>query len=704
MNRKVLFAACALAASGVSAQSTPFDTCPTQAFLMQGQSSQLYSVDLATGYYETLDESILSGTVNAIAFSNHDSYLYGWSKNDMGVVRIGADFAPQQLGQPSGLPANLKSFYVGDVSLSTNEYYLYRKDSTHGLYKVSLDESDTENFMVAKKIIDGANLELRIYDFAFHPTNGFLYSVDRQGLLLKIDPAAGTAQTLATLDTTGTFGAVYFDADGNLYYSRNADGHIFRIDPEAANPTPVLFAYGPKSSQNDGARCALAPAVAETAPTIDFGDAPDSYGTTFESNGARHNVENNTLTLGASRDPEADAYVFPVQDDDVDEGNDDGIQILSPIIAGENTVIRVTSSGSGNLAMFFDWNGDGDFDDANENVGDASVNLGDQLLNISVPVGAVAGDTWARFRLSSTSNLGATGGASDGEVEDYAVKVLPCNCSVETYPSGGDVVTLAYEDLWPSKGDYDMNDLVVHYRTSAVKSGSNIVSVTIEGEIAAVGADFHNGFAVHVPGVDSANVDEANIVYKLNGVPVNRDPLEAGRDQTIIVVADDVWDEIEPTPTCGFYRTQLACDEPIFWSFSIEVPFEFGVDEATVGELLFNPFLFGANGHDRNPLYNPTNGRDLEVHLKNFVHTEAADVSFLDRAWDASVPAQSLYYLGDNGIPFALEIGTEWAHPLEGVDIVEAYPDFINYVLSGGTTHQDWYLRENAVESKIYPH
>ena len=53
-------------------------------------------------------------------------------------------------------------------------------------------------------------------------------------------------------------------------------------------------------------------------------------------------------------------------------------------------------------------------------------------------------------------------------------------------------------------------------------------------------------------------------------------------------------------------------------------------------------------------------------------------------------------------LPWAIEIGTEWIHPKEYVDLINAYPDFIDYVTSGGTTNTDWYLLENAVTNELY--
>jgi hypothetical protein len=77
----------------------------------------------------------------------------------------------------------------------------------------------------------------------------------------------------------------------------------------------------------------------------------------------------------------------------------------------------------------FDWNGNGSWND----FGDQTV-ISQQLtpqmlangitLNRTVPPGAVPGDTYARFRLSTASSLAPTGEADAGEVEDYRVAIV----------------------------------------------------------------------------------------------------------------------------------------------------------------------------------------------------------------------------------------------------------------------------------------
>jgi len=164
----------------MGANAAPFEECPTEAFLMQDNPAQLYSVDLATGFYQTIAENV--GTeerVNAIGFSTHDAYLYGWSREHGTIVRIGDDYTVDPLGTVQNVPSG-SWFYVGDVSLEENALYIYRRGSSYGLYKVPLDENDP-NYLSASLIVNGSTLNLKIFDIAFHPTNGYLYSVTNTG-------------------------------------------------------------------------------------------------------------------------------------------------------------------------------------------------------------------------------------------------------------------------------------------------------------------------------------------------------------------------------------------------------------------------------------------------------------------------------------------------------------------------------------------
>src|SRR5690606_24864347 len=60
--------------------------------------------------------------------------------------------------------------------------------------------------------------------------------------------------------------------------------------------------------------------------------------------------------------------------------------------------------------------------------------------------------------------------------------------------------TVAFEDKWPLKGDYDMNDIVVSYRYKVVTNSKNqVVQVVGNYALLATGGDFENGFGIEFP-------------------------------------------------------------------------------------------------------------------------------------------------------------------------------------------------------------
>lgn len=164
-----------------------------------------------------------------------------------------------------------------------------------------------------------------------------------------------------------------------------------------------------------------------TINTVDYGDAPDSYGTRQISNGAAHTFVDG-FHLGSTIDTEFDGQ--PVDQDGSDE---DGIT-FDPAMQADGTYaldsfFTATASAAGKLDIWIDYNNDGDFDASEHLNGGLSYDVvsGDNTFTFTIPAGAaVTGvDTWARARLSSSGGLAPVGRASDGEVEDYQLVISP---------------------------------------------------------------------------------------------------------------------------------------------------------------------------------------------------------------------------------------------------------------------------------------
>jgi len=173
----------------------------------------------------------------------------------------------------------------------------------------------------------------------------------------------------------------------------------------------------------------------------DYGDAPRQYGTLYADNGVRH-ILRDGIGLGAVVDAEFDG--IPSDDAMGDDtwlpgaaDDEDGVHFDTRLVPGEvaemTVTLRNTAGDPGYLIGWLDFNHDGDWADPGETIVDRPLAGGTHTVAFLVPplvtnpvpgqAYSTLGDTYARFRYSSTPITSPTGEAPDGEVEDYGVRV-----------------------------------------------------------------------------------------------------------------------------------------------------------------------------------------------------------------------------------------------------------------------------------------
>ena len=686
---------------GANVYATPFDTCPSQAFLFQSAPTQIYGVNLVTGSTTLLESDTgIPGNINAVGFDFTDRYLYGYDTTENRVVRLGQDFQAEVLNV-SGLLGTGNHFFVGDVY--DHVYYVYRRNK--GIYKVDLSPLDSDPTATLSLVQVNSTATLSFADFAFHPDNGNIYAVDTNtGNLYSIDRISGVTTLVGSTGVTGSFGAAYFDVDANLYLSRNSDGKIFRIDLSSASlaagtVTAVEFvANGPVSNQNDGARCANAPIIDPNDP-IDFGDAPESYSTTLASNGPRHEVDGTTYLGSVAPDGDIGGQA---DDNAVDTADEEGVGFVAALDPGLSSVIEVTASTTGYLSAWFDWNRDGDFADAGEQVfTDELLSAGSNTLPFIVSDAATAGSSWSRFRFSQQTGLSYTGGSTSGEVEDHPITITGNGYSVEHFPSVDTYASVAFEDNWPYTADYDMNDVVVDLQITETTLAGHVEIISISGKLVAYGASYKNGFAIRLPGVTRSSIETALTTLKFDGVEQASSGLESISNEAIFIIGEDMSVHASPSGGCTYFRTESGCDTGAsLLNFSLDIYFTEGSDRSAITDMPYDPFIFATpnNYHGEGLPFHP--GRTLEIHLAGQEPTEQFDTSLYGIGVDASLSGSNNYFKTANYLPWALLIVEDWEWPLERVDIVEAYPEFQDWAESGGTTNQNWH--QSPATDKTY--
>jgi hypothetical protein len=244
----------------VVAAPPTFACTENSGYLFQDDPTDAYIVNLSTGATTLAKDNLLGNTnaqINAVGYNVTDNYLWGFHRGTNQVVRIAGDWSVQTY-PIVGLPVT-GDFFVGDVS-STGVLYLYNNQAfPTSIYRVDVNPA-SPTYLQLLPTLTTSNSNLT--DWAFSTIDGKLYAVDNTDLsLYRFDPASGARTTVGTLTGGGitagsTYGAAYMDGEGSLYVSNNGTGHIFKIaSPDTGGTTASLFAVGPSSTLNDGARC-----------------------------------------------------------------------------------------------------------------------------------------------------------------------------------------------------------------------------------------------------------------------------------------------------------------------------------------------------------------------------------------------------------------------------------------------------------------
>lgn len=252
--------------------------------------------------------------------------------------------------------------------------------------------------------------------------------------------------------------------------------------------------------------------------------------------------------------------------------------------------------------------------------------------------------------------------------------------------------TLAYEDLWPYKGDYDMNDLVINYNFHEVLNSRNeVVEMNLKAYVKAIGATFPSGWGFQLPIAPSAVSYALGSSLKDGVVSLASNGLETGQTLATIIGFDNSFKQLKSG--AGFANT-IEGSQYIAPTDTIRMHIEFStpVSKNTLGSAPYNAFIF------------KTSERGKEIHLINQAPTSKANLALFGTGHDKSSTATGKYYKTSNGMPWALNIYSEFRYPNETKPITDAYNFFSTWAESAGSIKEDWYMSKAGYtnEEKIY--
>lgn len=252
-------------------------------------------------------------------------------------------------------------------------------------------------------------------------------------------------------------------------------------------------------------------------------------------------------------------------------------------------------------------------------------------------------------------------------------------------------ISLAFEDNWPSLGDFDFNDLVLDASLKFVTNANDqMVELHARFVVRAIGAKFVNGFGFQLKGVaPSAVMDVTGSLLTEDIISIAGNGLEAGQSAATVIVFDNPF-PLLPHPGGGTgvnTRKSATFVEPV--KHDIVVTF---MDEGVSGggqPMYYSSFIMQSEAFNPFIFINGVRGR--EVHLPGFSPTDLADKSFYGDRDDDTQPESGKFYVSKNNLPWGIMVPQSFDYPVEKQSIVGAYLKFGSWAQSNGAVYKNWY-------------
>ena len=250
--------------------------------------------------------------------------------------------------------------------------------------------------------------------------------------------------------------------------------------------------------------------------------------------------------------------------------------------------------------------------------------------------------------------------------------------------------TYLFEDLWPQKGDYDMNDACVEYIQGTYKDKWNdTYGETFSFKPRQNFATKKNGIAFRLIGGDRAEVDSKGNKTKkrISGYHIpaevklylgNKDiteQLEYDEENLIFYVIPDTKKNPGLTYTVEFLH--IPDGSPQYYERNYK-DYKSQIDV----------FLYRKEG-DKN----------WEVHTKGMEPTPKMNFDYFGKGDDLSKPSEGIYYVRAGNYPYALFLNGQQIDKMsklfdiknEGFTLDMMYPKYTKWVETEGKENSNWY-------------
>ncbi|MBR33350.1 MAG: LruC domain-containing protein [Spirochaetaceae bacterium] len=339
------------------------------------------------------------------------------------------------------------------------------------------------------------------------------------------------------------------------------------------------------------------------------------------------------------------------------DGGVQGTRVLIRDANGERVLFRAVTDEAGNATGVVTVNQD-------EQSAVIEVEYNGQTLYVDLDITDVLQATvtvLVRVRADVSEIADADGDGVPDNEDDYPQD--PDRATVVRVPAEG-FYRVAYEDLYPKRGDADFNDYVVQvYHEQDLNASGKLVELRSYYTHIAKGAGYDHTLHLALPSEVSG---VATVVRKdASGTELESQQLNISSGNAIDILGRS---------NLTISSSNTAKDQTFVMGHSAELTFlpDAPVALQTMGKAPYDLFIKVLNtGH--------------EIHFAGRYFAEDGSDKYIDSA----------------GFPWALMVPDYWQWPYERANIHDGYPAFDDWYLSAGTESKNWY--DSPVAEFVFP-
>jgi len=262
------------------------------------------------------------------------------------------------------------------------------------------------------------------------------------------------------------------------------------------------------------------------------------------------------------------------------------------------------------------------------------------------------------------------------------------------FPAKGKYATVMFEDLFPDKGDMDMNDIVFGLNVQFdLDAQARVLAIWFHIQPRGIGSSYKNiGIAANFTNYSNTNPGISYYIYSDENLNISRFFNVDYLSQTVYT-AEKNNNASEVIPITGDYRASFADTSELFINVRSVDPaiattnFSVAVDLLTKNNYYWDFTLFDEPLPNKIniDIFTLINVRSKEVHFKGQKATER-----FNRQYFVYTMPKTDFSTLDNWV-WAIISDKSIRHPLEFVKIFNSYPNFKTWAEGGGATNINWY-------------